>query len=131
MEQVVDLNDAAVRGIYLLVLDEYKQVYIGISDNIRKRIIGHWNRRKEFGRLILGSKENSVLSIDSFGPLDTTRIYIKRLKWNQNIHRIEEEMVAKFDSKYSLNRIRGGLNADIPSAIKKLSMVSSVKKRDL
>ena len=131
MNLITDLNNAAVRGVYLLVLDEYKQVYIGISDNIKKRIMGHWSRRKEFGRLIFGSKESSVLSIDSFGPLDTTGIYIKTIKWNQNIHNIEEKMVDGLDGRYTLNRIKGGLNSDLPSSIRVLSAISSIKKRDL
>lgn len=129
LEQIFNLNDAAINGIYLLVLDGYKQVYIGISNNIKRRILSHWSHRKEFERLIFGSKETSVLSIDSFGALDTTRIYIKKINWEQDINKIEKKMVAGFDGRYSLNRIAGGLNDDTLMPIKELLMLSSTKKR--
>ena len=38
-----------VPGIYVLVLDKYKQAYIGISDSangIKGRILQHWSRKK-------------------------------------------------------------------------------------
>ena len=49
-----------------MVLDDYKQVYIGIANNIKKRVMNHRSAKKEFGKLIFGSKDNSGLSIDSF-----------------------------------------------------------------
>ena len=52
-------------------------MYIGISNDIKKRILTHWGSKKDFDRLLFGKKENSVLSIDSFGALDTTRIFYK------------------------------------------------------
>ncbi len=64
----------------MLVLDEYKQVYIGQSTDIKSRILHHRSKKKPFDRLIFGSVENSILSIDSFGALDTTRIYISYKK---------------------------------------------------
>lgn len=36
----------------MMVLDYYKQVYIGISNNIKKRIMSHWNGKKSLERLI-------------------------------------------------------------------------------
>jgi len=124
------LNQAEVSGAYVLVLDEYKQVYIGISYDIKKRILSHWNNKKEFGRLIFGSKDTSVISIDSFGAFDTTRVFIKKTVWYQNINRLEEELVSKFDDKYTLNRIRGGLNSEIPDALRTVAAIGSMKKRD-
>lgn len=131
LKQITDLNQAEINGVYVMVLDEYKQVYIGISKNIKKRIIGHWNYQKEFGRLIFGPKETSVLSIDSFGAFDTTRIYIKEVSWYQNINKLEYDLVNKFDSKYTLNRISGGLNCKIPDYLRNMAAISSMKKRDL
>lgn len=130
LNQIFDLKQANVDGIYMLVLDEYKQVYIGISNNIKKRILNHWNNRKEFAQLIFGSRETSVLSIDSFGALDTTRIFIKELKWYQDINKIEEKIVSELDSKYSLNRVKGGLNDDLPKSLRNMVAISSMKKRD-
>ena len=41
-KEIDDLKTVSgVEGIYLLVLDEYKQVYIGISTDIKKRIMQH------------------------------------------------------------------------------------------
>ena len=80
-----NLDDLVVSGIYILVLDKYKQIYIGMSDNIRKRILNHWSRKKDFDRLIFGKVEKSILSIDSFGALDTTRIFYKKVNSFFNI----------------------------------------------
>ena len=130
MVQVFDLNKAPMAGVYMLVLDEYKQVYIGISYCIKKRILSHWNHKKEFGKLIFGSRETSVLAIDSFGALDTTRIYVKRLM-GEDINALEAKMVANLDDKFTLNRVRGGLNSDIPNSMRGLLAMSSMKERDL
>ena len=58
-----------------MVLDLYKQAYTGQAADIRMRIKRHWSGTKQFERLIFGTKESSVLSIDSFRALDTTRIF--------------------------------------------------------
>lgn len=95
-------------GVYILVLDKYNQVYIGLSestDGIKKRILQHCSTRKEFSRLLYGDVNTSILSIDSFGALDTTRIFYKELKWFQNIHEYKERMVREFKKDYRLNRV--------------------------
>lgn len=104
-----DLKElACVEGIYMMVLDNYKQVYIGISQDIKKRIQQHWSKKKSLERLIFGDICNSVLSIDSFGALDTTRIfYIK----TSSLYSYEEKIVNKFDSRYTLNRTSGGIGS--------------------
>lgn len=54
-----------------MVLDEYRQVYIGAtseSAGTAERIRQHWSGQKQFDRLLAGSVETSVLSIDSFRP---------------------------------------------------------------
>ena len=77
VRQIFDLNDCKeMCGIYVLVLDEYKQVYIGQAKDIKKRVMQHWSKQKPFDRLIFGGVNNSVLSIDCFGALDTTRIFV-------------------------------------------------------
>ena len=117
-------------GIYIMVLDEYKQMYIGTSKNIKKRIQQHWSKTKEFDRLIFGRTESSVLSIDSFGPLDTTRIFIYET-WNS--FKAEQEFVELVNPDYLLNRTAGGIHDDYSvgrSGIA-LQVLASVKKRNL
>ena len=97
------------KGIYVLVLDEYKQVYLGLTDRgIKERIKDHWNGKKEPERLIFGQAFNSVLSIDSFGALDTTRIFVKL---DGPLYKIEYKMVDEFDKRYLLNRTMGGIGS--------------------
>lgn len=105
-EEVTDLNLLReVSGIYIMVLDEYAQIYIGKSDNMKTRIMGHWSKTKEFDRLIFGGVNNSVLSIDSFRAFDTTRIYV----YPTNKSEIAEDMIInQFDHRYILNRTVGG-----------------------
>src|SRR5690606_10535142 len=76
--EVYDLNlFDGKSGYYMMVLDEYSQVYIGTTNNIKKRIRQHWTNSKSFDRLLfpMGAVDSSILSIDSFRALDTTRIY--------------------------------------------------------
>ena len=103
---VSDLKEyEGVSGYYLMVLDEYKQVYIGTSDNIKKRIQGHWTIRKKFDRLLFGSVEESRISIDSFRALDTTRIYAYKT-WNT--YDKEDKYLRFFPDEYVCNRVAGG-----------------------
>ena len=108
--EVDDLNKYKGKsGIYIMVLDKYKQVYIGLTDRgIKERIQDHWNTRKESDRLIWGFAFNSRLSIDSFGALDTTRIFVKT---NVKLYCSENRLVDEFDDKYLLNRTSGGIGS--------------------
>lgn len=78
LAEVRDLSEwTDVPGVYVLVLDGYKQAYVGLARSrggIRQRIIVHWQRKLAFNRLLAGEPERSILSIDSFRALDTTRI---------------------------------------------------------
>lgn len=130
-KEIIDLKEVNhIEGIYILVLDEYNQVYIGMSNDIKKRILAHWSDRKDFDRLLFGKKENSVLSIDSFGALDTTRIFYKEIN-HKNIDNQEYKTVEEFESKYSLNRVNGGINAEDDKNIRDLELIGSMKKRTL
>jgi hypothetical protein len=92
-------------GVYVLVLDEYRQAYIGQSSwYMRKRIKKHWNGTKQFDRLLWGGVEESVMSIDSFRALDTTRIFAARINYDA----LESRLVRSFPPDYLLNRIGGG-----------------------
>ena len=107
MTECTDLRELdGVEGLYMLVLDEYKQVYIGISGDIKKRIQSHWNKQKSLERLIFGDILASVISIDCFGALDTTRVfYIK----SNTTAKLERKVVNAFDPLYTLNRTAGGI----------------------
>ena len=110
VRKVLDVNNySGVQGVYLLLLDEYKQVYVGQSKDIKKRILAHWSKRKEFDRLIFGSVNNSSLSIDSFGALDTTRIYAIETDLLDNT---ETAIISKIPLYFRLNRIGGGAPKD-------------------
>ncbi len=107
-EEIFDLNNAMFKsGYYIMVLDEYKQIYVGTTDNIAKRICSHWQSKKEFDRLIFPwhAVTTSKLSIDSFRHLDTTRIYAY---FTKDIYSLEEEYISSFLPKFVLNRCTGG-----------------------
>ena len=121
-----------VSGVYILVLDKYKQVYIGISEaGIAERIRKHWNDKKDPERLIFGQAFNSVLSIDSFGALDTTRIFVKT---DVPLYLVEYKYVEEFDNKYILNRTIGGIGSpftysdDSKTAL--VTIAANSKRRD-
>jgi len=131
-KEIFDLKEVNnVEGIYILVLDEYKQVYIGISKDIKKRILRHWSDKKDFDRLLFGDKEKSILSIDFFGALDTTRIFYKEFSYFDDIYSAEYNIVAKFKAKYKLNRVDGGINSEEDATIRNLELRGSMKKRKL
>ncbi len=131
-KEVFDLYEVKdISGIYILVLDNYNQIYIGKSENIKKRILTHWSNRKAFARLLNGSVDTSILSIDSFGALDTTRIYYKEVKGFFAIDKEEEKIVKKFKKEYRLNRVAGGINGEEDSSLRNLMLLSSIQERKL
>ena len=109
MVEVTNLNDwDGVSALYIMVLDSFKQVYVGIagsSRGLKKRIRQHWSDSKQFDRLIHGTIQDSKISIDSFRALDTTRIFAIRAV---NPVKIENTVLELIPSKYVLNRIAGG-----------------------
>lgn len=109
---IVDLNDYFGKpGYYFLVLDKYKQCYVGTAKDIGKRIRQHWSGVKQFDRLLLpiGAVETSKLSIDSFRAFDTTRIFVFVCK---ELYQYEYEYVCEIPAKFSLNRVQGGLQLE-------------------
>lgn len=109
LTEVTDLNRWESRGgLYVMVLDDYCQVYVGITQGsvgVKARIRQHWSSSKQFDRLLFGEVEDSILSIDSFRALDTTRIFAVGTTdpWS-----LEDAVVGAFPSKFVLNRIAGG-----------------------
>ncbi|MCP1415430.1 GIY-YIG nuclease family protein [Paenarthrobacter sp. A20] len=103
---VTNLSDfSGVEGIYVMVLDRYKQIYVGYTGDIRARIKRHWSGTKQFDRLIFGNKDSSVLSIDSFRALDTTRIFAA--KTTRGFEQ-EGRLVSALPPDFLLNRVPGG-----------------------
>lgn len=98
-------NCKEVSGYYLMILDEYCQMYLGTATNIRQRIMSHWSATKGFDRLIFGSPENSIISIDSFRALDTTRIFLLE----EEPFQYENLFLDQLQSQYMLNRTSGGI----------------------
>ena len=101
--EVTNLNDFnGVEGFYIMVLDEYKQAYIGKSEDIRKRIMKHWTNTKPFDRTLfpMYAWEKSTFSIDFFRALDTTRIYAwKKIMSNG----IEANLIEAFPAQFCAN----------------------------
>lgn len=120
-KEVFDLSQYSKHeGYYIMVLDEYKQVYIGKSYNIKRRIMQHWSKTKPFDRTLcpMYAYNKSCFSIDFFRALDTTRIFV----WDHKLENgIEEELIIKFPSKYCTNRIGG----DITNAIQAISTTNN------
>ncbi|KIC68721.1 GIY-YIG nuclease family protein [Pseudarthrobacter phenanthrenivorans] len=120
-----------VEGVYVMVLDRYKQAYIGQAWDIRARIKKHWSGVKQFDRLIFGTKESSVLSIDSFRPLDTSRIFAAKTTRGLQL---EERMVKAVPPDFLLNRVPGGERMMgglfLPGEIKRRLLVDTPEEQE-
>lgn len=108
-----------VSGYYMMVLDEYKQVYIGKSEDMKKRIQSHWTKTKAFDRTLfpMYAVNSSCFSIDFFRALDTTRIFV----WKRElVDGVEQKLIDDFPQLYCSNRIGG----DITLAIEALETIN-------
>ena len=122
--EVKNLNEfTGIEGYYIMVLGQYKQVYIGKTTDIKKRITQHWSKTRQFDRTLfpMYAWDKSCFSIDFFRPLDTTKIYVWK---NKTSIGIESELINNFPSQFCTNRIGG----DITDAIK---AISTTKERIL
>ena len=115
--QVFNLSRYAGKpAVYLMVLDKYKQVYLGTTNDLKRRIQRHWNYKKPVDRLIFGEVNTSKLSIDSFRALDTTRVYARPTILEDRYS--DEAEADDFEECYSLNRTATGfLDAGLKDAI--------------
>ncbi|GAB4075220.1 hypothetical protein GCM10028778_27230 [Barrientosiimonas marina] len=120
-QDITDLNNYDQRaGYYVMILDEYCQVYVGTSGNIKERIRKHWGNSKPFDRLLfpIGAVDTSVMSIDSFRSLDTTRILVYE---TEETYTTEDEYISFFSPEFISNRISGGkFNGSILEFIEKM-----------
>lgn len=120
--EVTSLNDfSGVEGFYIMVFDEYKQVYIGKTEDIKKRIMKHWSNTKPFDRTLfpMYAWNKSTFSVDFFRALDTTRIYAWKKKMSDGI---EADLIRSFPAQFCTNRIGG----DITNA---LQAIGTTNKR--
>ncbi len=114
-EEVTDLKKYdGVSGYYMMVLDNYCQVYIGTSGNIKQRIVNHWNKIVPFDRVIFGNVETSIISIDSYRACDTTRIYVYR---TNDTYTNEDEIINSINPIYCCNRTKGGNLSGLGEAV--------------
>ena len=107
--EVFDLKlYSEIGGYYIMIMDQYCQIYVGTSRDIKKRIQQHWTKNVKFDRLLfpMGAVDSSVLSVDCFRALDTTRILACE---NNDIYEKEDTYINSFSHKFVLNRIGGGL----------------------
>ncbi len=129
MVEVTDLTEwDSVPGLYIMVLDEYRQAYVGATDasvGILKRIKQHWTGTKPLDRLIWGDPQTSILSIDSFRALDTTRIFA--LKTARSFAG-ENPLLDQFPPEFVLNRVPGGRDVAKLAAIVGVDKV--IKRRE-
>lgn len=127
-QDVTDLNNYDQRaGYYVMILDEYCQIYVGTATNIKNRIRTHWRNSKLFDRLLfpIGAVETSVMSIDSFRALDTTRILAYE---TEETYIKEDEYISFFSPEFISNRIPGGkFNGGI---LKSIEVTATKNKRD-
>ena len=135
LKECIDLKSLDnVSGLYILILDKHKQLYIGQSNNIKKRIQQHWNRNMSLERLIFGTIIDSIISIDCFGALDTSRIYYIETTNSNLLYNLEEKVVSFTDIKYLLNRTAGGIGSPSSYTLDKkdalISIVANKTKRN-
>lgn len=122
--EITDLKEYSCPGYYVMILNKYCQLYVGTSENIKRRIRQHWAGGKmKFDRLISGQVTKSKLSIDSFRALDTTRILVYP---TDKIYCEEENFINYFSEEFVSNRISGGI-----MEFGALSVAGSIKTRNL
>lgn len=111
-------------GYYLLVVEKYKQVYIGTSMQIGKRIRSHWNKKKELDRLLFpqNNVDKSLISFDSYRALDITQIYIFE---TEETFIEEDKFIEDFNKMFVGNRISGGILTNL------LEAIAGIKTRNL
>ena len=142
-KEITNLNEYNNKqGIYIMILDEYKQIYVGITLNksgIKGRIVQHWCSQKPACRLLFGNEFTSKISIDSFRHLDTTRIFACTYE-NADInflHEQEENLIKSFPSEFICNRMIGeykffnDVSGDIPIFLERdlFAFAKNIKKK--
>ena len=106
-------------GIYILVLDKYKQIYIGQTrDDFKTRITRHWRNKLTY--LKSPFLMASILPIDCFGAKDTTRVFVLFENDQSKINDLEIKLINAFPRDYCLNKVTGGLASSENDFVKKM-----------
>lgn len=121
----VEINDLNTikgkKGIYILVLDNYKQIYIGQTNrDLKARIIRHFNIEIPFQRVPFVKYD--TLPIDAFKPLDTTRIYTLYTSEQSIMDEIESKLINECNKNFLLNKTIGGKANDYMDLAIRLSI---------
>ena len=103
-EFCVEIEKFLKQNNYFTEVDDLN-LYIGTTGNVKKRVRQHWSISKSFDRLIFGNVDSSILSIDSFRALDTTRIYV--YETNETFSS-EDKFINEIPVKFICNRMAGG-----------------------
>lgn len=95
IRRIFDLKECrGISGIYIMVLEEYRGIYIGQSEDIGKRIRQHWS-----------AKSFNSYGIDMYRALDTTEIYIIEELEGKSLDFQEYANIKEIDSKYLINKL--------------------------
>lgn len=131
MIEINNLNECRKQtGIYMTVLDNFKQLYIGqTTRDLKDRILSHWKVKPKFDKVLFGRVNESVIAYDSYGALDTTRIFVIYETDKNKIDRIEEKLVKEIPKEYQSNRIGGGIHLDSLKDV--LDAVDTINLRNL
>ena len=115
--ETASLTDyVGVPGFYIMILVGYRQMYAGVTrsvSGIAGRIQQHWNAKVPLDRLVFGGETESILSIDSFRALDTTRVIVCPMTgvdmsddaWQAAEAWLTDEIIPQ---RFLLNRCSGG-----------------------
>jgi hypothetical protein len=98
----LSLTTGEQSGLYLMVLDNYKSMYLGATtDSFKHQICEHWRKQESVTSLTAGT----VLPINAFSTLDTTRLYACKINSKKELVQKEHLLMSQIPLKYSLNRI--------------------------
>jgi hypothetical protein len=118
-DKITDLNSVnGVKGFYIMVLDDFCQAYIGIANDIKRRVKEHWGKQIPLDRLAEGIGVHA-LAIDCFRALDTTRIYVRPCpecdfrNYPLISGNLENQIINKFPIEYCLNQAMAGTREDV------------------
>ena len=59
-----------------------------------------WSQRQPFDSLMFGSVDESIMAIDSFRALDTTRIFAARVR---NPQRLEDGLISSIPARWAVS----------------------------
>lgn len=131
MIEINNLNECQNKtGIYMAILDEFKQLYIGqTTRDLKDRILNHWKIKPKFDKILFGSTNKSVIAYDSYGALDTTRIFVIYETNKIKIDKIEADLLKEIPKEYQTNRIGGGIHLD--TSTKLSDIINTINMRKL